>query len=297
MPKEAKTINEFMLRSEMLPTTQMAYAVVKHAGEFLNLQSFDLNTVSKSVGHGISELVTSADIKSQNIIIIPRIKNKYANHALLAEELEVNPSMEEAKTMPDLWIIDPLDGTNNYVKMRRGNKDGAKPSWSVCVTYLKSGIPISSAAYLSQFNEVLWVETGKGVYLGDRKIEPNDLKRPDSNRDRTVAFDAGYIKKTEAEEIIGNILLSRGWNIIRQPGECGVLGLLVTGRIGGVIGVSSSIWDYAAGMHAVMELDGKITTLQGEPFDMFSQKGHIASFDDELHSRLVECTKDFIDQS
>lgn len=120
---------------------------------------------------------TEADIESNNTIL-RLIKKSFPQDSILSEETLSNFS--DPLTQENLWVVDPLDGTNNF-------KHGRKQS-AVSVGFVKNGEPVIGAVY-DIFNKGFYfAEKGNGAYLNGRRINVSDT----SNLEKMVmATDTG----------------------------------------------------------------------------------------------------------
>ncbi len=221
-----------------------------------------------------ADIVTESDFLSENLIK-KIIGHYYPRHGILSEE--TSPALDYEKHK-NLWIVDPIDGTIAFAS--------GLPFYSVSIAYCVNQKLISSALYIASSEEVLWAETGKGAYIGKRRLWCRDLPLEKC----VIALDPGNCKRKIAMiEIAPG--LSGGIRFLQMTsGEAGNLGLMARGNLQGVVGATSRVWDYAAGIHLVREAGGKVTDFRGETFKLFSGSGHIAA-SQNIISDIVSITK------
>lgn len=258
----------------MEKTTKAAVELAEEAGELLT------RLVHRKQHERIKEtefpmdIVTDSDVQTERLIT-RAINRRFPNHGILSEETntQVNP-----KEYRHLWIIDPIDGTIAFAS--------GLPFYSVSISYFVDQEPVSSALYLASTQEVLWAQTGKGAYIGRRRLHVHD--KPVEGC--VVAFDASFRKRKIAMYKLAPAM-SLGIRFLQMTsGEAGNLGLVARGNLQGLVCVYPDIWDYAAGLHLVAEAGGIITDFRGKPYHMFTSAGHVAATK-SVHPHIVEQTQ------
>jgi len=218
---------------------------LKKAGEiqkknFQNIESFKLK-------EKISSIVTEVDFQCDRVIIETISKN-YPDHNILTEE---NGFIDKQSDLT--WVVDPLDGTSNYV---------AGLSWfGVLISILENNVPVMSGAYLPIEEKLYFAEKGKGSFLNEKKLTVRDSKLENS----LVAFSTDYTADTEYLEMgidIYKMLVTKSRNV--RATNCLVDLLNVPeNKFGGCINLFSGIWDIAAPYLIIKEAGGVIKDLQG----------------------------------
>ena len=142
-------------KSEFL---QFALDISKQAGKiqlsyFGNIES--ISTKSTNI-----DLLTNADIKSENLIV-SKIKQSYPDHSIISEE-----SSNIIKDSEYTWIIDPLDGTTNFTHNL--------PIFAVSIALKKANTIICGVVYNPAANKCFYAEIGKGAFLNDKQIHPTN---------------------------------------------------------------------------------------------------------------------------
>lgn len=183
--------------------------------------------------------VTSADLRADKFL---RKELSFARpgYSILTEE-----SGEIVGEDPDnKWIIDPLDGTFNYMH--------GLPHWAVSIALKKKDEVVAAVTYDPVKNEMFWAEKGCGAYLNDRKIRV-------SNKNR-----------------LGDLLVSLGnlpkfskslTQSVRKSGSMTLdMAYLAAGRVDVLYCLpNSNEWDIAAGMLLVKEAGGILLDKNGKP--------------------------------
>lgn len=245
----------------MLPTTKVAIMAANSAGDLLKKLVQKKCRESVKTPALLSDIVTEADFLSEKLI--KKIVHHYYPESHILSE-ETNPDFDYKKSK-HLWIVDPLDGTISFAS--------GLPFYSVSIAYCVKQKLVSSALYLALTEEVLWAETGKGAYAGKRRLRCKD--RPWEKC--VIALDPGNRKRKIAMLKLAPAV-SRDIRFLQiTSGEAGNLGLVAKGNLQGVIGTTSVVWDYAAGIHLALEAGAKVTDFQGKPYNLFSGAGHVVA--------------------
>lgn len=120
----------------------------------------------KIINKGTEGIASEADEKSEELIL-NSIKLKFKDHYILSEEdysKEVKKGFEQAKVHEFSWLIDPLDGTSNYVN--------GIPIYCVSIGLLHKGNPIVGVVYNPVSGECFYAAIGKGAWLVDLRLNP-----------------------------------------------------------------------------------------------------------------------------
>lgn len=257
-------------------STRVAIRAARVAGAFLKKRIVLPKKESYKYTDTGVDLVTDADTGSEHLIK-KIISISFPDHAILSEETRrsFNPQKQS-----NLWIVDPLDGTIAFAS--------GLPFYSVSICYVKNGHPVSSALYVASYNKVFWAEKGIGAFQGRVPMRVRDLAWEQS----VIALDPGNARRKDALLSLAPSLSEHIRFLQITPGESGNLGLVALGRIQGLISVFPDIWDYAAGIHIAQEAGAVTSDLQGNPYSLFSDTGHVVSTP-QIHKRIIEHTKGF----
>jgi myo-inositol-1(or 4)-monophosphatase len=126
------------------------------AGKFIKTAEPQAGITQKQ---GRGNFVTAADLASEKIII-DLIKKHFPQDQILSEESAHN--LSDILSIDNLWIIDPIDGTNNFVNQRNYS--------CVSIGYAEKGISQLGAIYNPFVAELFFAEKGKGAFLNDKKM-------------------------------------------------------------------------------------------------------------------------------
>lgn len=225
----------------------VATKAAKEAGEVLRtyFEQVGLERELKSD----KSFVTEADRKSEDIIV-KRIGETFPEHGILGEEgHNINPDSEYQ------WIIDPLDGTANFVN--------GIPIFAISIGLVKAGVPFIGVIYNPITHSVYAGERGKGVTYNGQKTNVSKQEAAAG----TVTIGYGGKDKDRARNLPGKA--SPFFKSTRILGSCSLeMGYIARGGTEGFICMSLSKWDYAAGALLIEEAGGKITTLDKKPWSL-----------------------------
>lgn len=212
--------------------------------------------------------VTVADTEAE-AAIIAHIKKHFPDHSILSEE-------SGAKKQRSLyeWVIDPLDGTANFVN--------GIPLFAVSIAILKNGIPRAAAVYQPVGNSLYAAERGKGTTWNGKRVTVSD----GGAEHAMITFGPG---KKEKEKL--NRLLSEAEKAVKSKrylGSCALeLAYVARGGTEGFICLGLNKWDYAAGALLVHEAGGTITDFSGAPWTFGGSDFFIAS-NGKVHGNLLK---------
>lgn len=216
--------------------------------------------------------VTKADKESEEAIV-GYLKNLLPDHSFLAEE-----SGESKQTSPYMWIVDPLDGTANFVN--------GLPTFAVSIALLKDKELVTAVVYNPLTEMLVYAEKGKGLYCNGVKTRVSDQKP------ETAMITAGVGKIPGVKDRLANIFREAPKHIktFRYVGSAAFeLAVLARGGIEAFISLGNAKWDYAAGILLVQEGGGKITDLEGNPWN-FENNFFIAS-NGIVHDTILQIVK------
>ncbi|PQO33906.1 inositol monophosphatase family protein [Blastopirellula marina] len=208
---------------------------------------------------GRADLVTDADLAAQKAIE-EILSGDFPDFEFLGEEGPAGVSRTTGS--PFCWIVDPLDGTTNYVH--------GLPNYSVSIGLAEAGTIIAGVVYDPVFDRCFKAEKGQGATLNDERIEVSRAKSLDEAL--IAASFAASIQKgsPEIDDFVNVLTQSRG---IRRLGSAALnLAYVATGCLDGYWAGSNKPWDVAAGVILVQEAGGIVQGYNNQPFDVFQPK-------------------------
>ena len=220
------------------------------------------------------DLVSDADLESEQAIA-KFLRDRHPGHELLGEEaLEGNPNAE------DLWIIDPLDGTNNYAH--------AVPQFAVSVAYYHQGVPIVGAVFNPARDELFTAVCGGGAFHNGR---PAQVSPATSLSECLIGCGFYYDRGEMMRSTLASIeeLFAGDIHGIRRFGAATLdLCMVGCGQLGGFFEYKLSPWDFAAGRLFAEEAGGRVSDASGNPLPI-AQSSVVVS-NGHLHDTLVAIT-------
>lgn len=227
-------------------------------------------SVKQSEGEQSEGLVTKADVESEQAIVAS-IRKSFPDHHFLGEE-----SHTDSVDAEHLWIIDPLDGTNNFAH--------GIPHFAVSVAYYRNGQAHCGAVLNPANGDLFTAVQGGGAFLNDKPVRVNAHQRLDQTIVATgFYYDRGAMMKATLATI--NELFEQDIHGIRRFGAAALdLVYVGVGRFGGFFEFTLSPWDFAAAALFVQEAGGTVTTCLGEPLPL--GKSSILATNGQLHGAM-----------
>jgi myo-inositol-1(or 4)-monophosphatase len=210
------------------------------------------------------DLVTEVD-KGSERMIRNLITTHFPHHSFLGEEgVEPGPeasakALQELSDSEYLWIVDPVDGTTNYVH--------GFPFFSVSIALAHRGQVIVGVVYDPSRDELFVAERGKGAYVHGRKIQ---VSQEGSLSQSLIAtgFPVDHHVALPAN-MKGIQALAPKVRNLRIVGSAALhLAYVAAGRLSGFWEYNLSSWDIAAGSLLVEEAGGRLSDLTGEPYHL-----------------------------
>ncbi|HEQ72629.1 MAG TPA: inositol monophosphatase [Spirochaetia bacterium] len=217
-------------------------------------------------------LVTEADIASEKAIT-DCIKTRHPDHNLLAEEHDYGQT-----DSPFTWIIDPLDGTNNFAHRL--------PHYAVSIALHHHGTTILGVVIDPERDECFQAVRGEGAFLNGERLSVTDRgELTQSLLSTGFYYDRGETMRDSIRKI--ETLLSLGIMDIRRTGAAALdLSWVAAGRTDGYFESMLSPWDFAAGALIVEEAGGHVTDWAGKKVAR-SPSGVVAT-NGKIHDSLLE---------
>lgn len=219
-----------------------------------------------------NDFVTEIDRASERLIISV-IRKYFPRDAVEGEESGSSPGRQR------LWIIDPLDGTSNYIH--------ELPIFSVSIGILKAGHLAAGVIYDPVHQELFTAEKGRGAFVNGRRIRVSGVRHlPDALMATGIPFRARdrfkeYMRSFEAISL-GTVGMRRGGSAALD------LAYVACGRFDGFWELDLSPWDIAAGAILIEEAGGKITDVWGKKD--YLKSGDIVASNGRIHSALCRIT-------
>ncbi|WP_413285094.1 inositol-1-monophosphatase [Vibrio sp. MA40-2] len=232
----------------MHPMLNIAIRAARKAGNHI-AKSLENSEKIEATLKGSNDYVTNVD-KEAEFIIIDIIKAAYPDHCIVAEE----SGETEGKDKAVQWIIDPIDGTTNFVK--------GFPQFSVSIAVRMNGRTEVACVYDPMLNELFTAQRGSGAQLNNARIRVKQLK----DLEGTVLSTGFPSKQKQHSEAYFKIMtaLFTECSDFRRTGSAALdLCYVAAGRVDGFFELGLKPWDMAAGELIAREAGAILTDFSG----------------------------------
>ncbi|QHJ01123.1 inositol monophosphatase [Xylophilus rhododendri] len=259
------------MSTNLHPMLNVAIKAARAAGAIINRAALDVESVRVSQKQ-VNDFVTEVDHAAE-AIIIETLLTAYPGHGILAEE---TGSQHGAQDSEFVWIIDPLDGTTNFIH--------GFPVYCVSIALSVRGKIEQAVVYDPTRNDLFTATKGRGAYVNERRIRVSKRTRLEESLVSTgFPFRPGdnlrrYLK------IMGEVMERTAG--VRRPGAAALdLAYVAAGFTDGFFETGLSPWDVAAGSLLVTEAGGLVGNFTGEA-DFLDQKECLAG-NPRIYAQLV----------
>jgi myo-inositol-1(or 4)-monophosphatase len=225
---------------------------------------------------GRADLVTEADLASQKAIQA-FLKERFPDHDFLGEE---DPGAKEGRgpaiDAPPTWIVDPLDGTSNYVH--------DVPAYCVSIGLMVAGELVVGVIYDPRLNELFSAATGLGATLNGKPIAVSE-----THLMANAMMSTGFPPDPDKQE--RNLLWWKKFTYqaqaLRRTGSTALnMAYVSCGRFDAYWAFDNFAWDVAAGVVLVREAGGLVSRISGDKCDPFQQD--LVCANPTLHGLLID---------
>ena len=255
------------------PMLNIAIKAARSAGAIINRASLDLDRLQVSTKSSPNDFVTEVD-RAAEAAIIDTLLGAYPGHGILAEE---SGRTRGARDSDYVWIIDPLDGTTNFIH--------GFPVYAVSIALALKGQVQQAVVYDPTRNDLYFASRGRGAYLNDRRLRVSKRIRMNECLIGTgFPFRKGdnfqrYLKMFEAV-----MQHSAG---LRRPGAAALdLCFVAAGYTDGFFETGLSPWDVAAGALLVTEAGGLVGNFTGEADYLYQRE--VVAGNPKIYGQLVQ---------
>ncbi len=243
-----------------------ARGLTRDFGEVSELQ------VSKK---GAADFVSAADLKAEEFLFQELTKAR-PGYTFLGEER----GLVEGTDKTHRWIVDPLDGTTNFLH--------AIPYFAINIALERDGQVVAAVTYNPVTHDLFWAERGRGAFMNDRRLRVSARTRLDE-----AVFGTGipFLGHGQHARFLKELhQVSQRVAGVRRFGAAALdLAWVAAGRLDGFWERDLSAWDMAAGMLIVTEAGGRVTDAEGG--DDILAKGSICAANPDLHPLLLQRLK------
>ena len=232
----------------MHPMLNIAIRAARKAGNHIAKSLENVEKIESTL-KGTNDFVTNVD-KEAETIIIDTIKSSYPEHCIVAEE----NGLINGKDKDVQWIIDPLDGTSNFVK--------GLPHFAVSIAVRIKGKTEVACVYDPMLNELFTAQRGAGAQLNNARIR---VKQPKDLQGAIIATGFPFKQKQHSESYF-KIMSAMFVEVadFRRAGSAALdLCYVAAGRVDGYFELGLKPWDIAAGELIAREAGAIITDFAG----------------------------------
>lgn len=254
----------------MHPMLTNAVKAARQAGDIINFASRDLGQL-KIQTKTFNDFVSEVD-KAAEQAIIDTLKAAYPDHGFLGEE-----SGDTNKEAENIWIIDPLDGTTNFLH--------SFPCYCVSIALQQKGVLTQAVIYDPVRNDLFTATKGRGAFLNDKRIRVGSrIKLQESLIATGFPFrDFSYLD-TYMDMLKDMIKKTSG---IRRPGSAALdLAYVAAGFSDGFFELNLSTWDIAAGGLIVQEAGGIVGDFEGN--ESWLKTGNIVAANPKIFGQMLQ---------
>jgi myo-inositol-1(or 4)-monophosphatase len=221
---------------------------------------------------GTIDLVTEIDVEVERMFRA-LIADRFPEHAVLAEEMGQTGAGARHR-----WVFDPLDGTTNYAH--------GIPIFCSTLALEIDGVPSVAAVYDPNRRELFTAERGVGAWLNGKPLRvsqsrtlidsvlvtgfPYDIREPQRMREILTLF-TGFLGQARAIRRLGSAAIDLCW--------------VAAGRMDGFWEQALKAWDVMGGALIVEEAGGRVTGLDGSPWD--AHQGHVLASNGHIHDAML----------
>ena len=254
---------------------QFLSSIAQEAGALALRYSQNRTAVVSQKGRG--DYVTQVD-KEVEALVVSRIHARFPEHAILGEEAFSDRSL--ARFPGHAWVIDPIDGTTNFIR--------GLPNFCVSIGFCEAGlVPVAGAIFDPQRNELFLAERGQGAWLGSERLQTSQhASIKGMLHDASLPF-----RHLEALADVTKVLLNiqSESDDFRRLGSAALdLAYVAAGRIDAYWELGIHAWDTAAGELMVREAGGVATDFTGNELGLLHRRSIVASASPTLQKAMLE---------
>ena len=257
----------------MHPMLNIAVRAARRAGSVINRAAlegggFEVRAKQRN------DFVTKVDHAAE-AAIIETVRKAYPDHAVLAEESGATPGQAEYQ-----WIIDPLDGTTNFIH--------GFPQYCVSIAIRHRGALAHGVIYDPTKNELFTASKGRGAFLNDRRIRVSKCARLGDALVGT-GFPFREVERIELYTRQLKTMMQTAAGVRRASAAALDLAYVACGRLEVFWEMGRSAWDMAAGALMILEAGGLVGDLRGDAG--YLDSGEIACATPKVFSALLEALR------
>ena len=254
----------------MHPTLNVAIRAAREAGKIINRAALDIGTL-KIEQKDTNDFVSEVDRGAEQAII-DVLKDAYPNHGFYGEE-----SGKTNTESDSIWIIDPLDGTTNFLHNF--------PAYCISIALQEKGVLTQAVIYDPVRNDLFTATKGSGAFLNNRRIRVTQRAKL-----QDALLSTGFpFKDFSYFETYINIFrdMAKKTSGLRRPGSAALdLAYVAAGYSDGFFEINLSPWDIAAGALLVQEAGGIVGDFEGN--ESWLRTGNIVAANPKVFGQMLQ---------
>jgi myo-inositol-1(or 4)-monophosphatase len=254
------------------PMINTAVKAARKGAAIINRASFDVGRLQITEKNH-NDFVTEVDQAAERAII-DVLKAAYPDHAFLAEESGASANLHDENE--NVWIIDPLDGTTNFIH--------GFPQYCVSIALQQRGQITQAVVYDPTRNDLFTASKGAGAFLNEKRIR---VTKRDKLADSLIGTGFPYTDLTALDEYLKMFrIMTEKTAGLRRPGAAALdLAYVAAGRLDGFFEKKLKPWDIAAGSLLITEAGGIVGTFGGDSDYLY--KGDVIAGNPKVFSQML----------
>jgi myo-inositol-1(or 4)-monophosphatase len=257
----------------MHPMLNIAVQAARQAGRVITrsldrLEAIDVNSKNRN------DFVTQVDLQSE-LEIIDIIRKAYPDHTILAEESGLSEKQSDY-----VWIIDPLDGTTNFIH--------GFPQFAISIALQYRHKLEVAVVYDPLRQELYTAARGDGAQMNNRKIRVSSCPQLSSS---LIGTGFPFKKFNRLDSYLKTFeILTQQTTGIRRAGAAALdLAYVACGRLDGFWEMGLNSWDMAAGILLITEAGGLVSDFRGE--NHYLENGDLVTGNPKIYQELLSIIK------
>ena len=253
-----------------------AEAVAREAGSFISREARGFSS-AMARGKGINDFVSYVDIESEKLIV-ERLRELLPEAGFIVEENTTSAGEKEY-----MWVIDPLDGTTNFIHKL--------PPYSVSIGLMRGSEPVGGVVYVITSDEMFSARKGGGAFLNGQAIKVSETS---SIKDMLVGTGFPFKDYSRLDGYLETLeYFIRNTHGVRRMGSAAVdLAYLACGRFDSFFEYNLNPWDVTAGIVLIREAGGKVSTFGGDELHVSGRE--IVATNGTIHDRFLQIVSGFM---
>ena len=256
----------------MHPMINIAVKAARRPASIITRASFEVEQL-RVTHKGHNDFVTEVDQAAEKAIV-DVLRQAYPDHAILAEESGASSNLH--KDSENVWIIDPLDGTTNFIH--------GFPQYAISIGLQQRGQITQAVVYDPTRNELFTASKGAGAFLNDKRIR---VAKRDKLADALIGTGFPYSDLSGLDEYVKlfHVMTEKSAGL-RRPGAAALdLAYVAAGRLDGFFEKNLKPWDIAAGSLLITEAGGLVGDFHGESDYLY--KGNVIAGSAKIFSQMI----------